>query len=489
MVPMKRGEDQQGGVMVARLTWRQILRGYFKINKYGVIPAVVSLVGSLAPISANAAARNPESVPGEIIVKYRHGVGERALLVRKRLERFGVSEVRRLSGSMSEIGVFQTDALTGFDAVLAALNEDPEVEFAQPNYIVTTSAARGRDVSGLPLACLLRPGILCGHGIFLAKPRPILKPRPVDVSPPQIDPMLKETYSVVIAHAQQAWGVSRGSESVIVAVVDSGIDYNHEDLAYNMWRNPSPGPKNDIVGFDFLSNNGEPYDDDEMKGHGTHVAGIIGAVGGNGKGFSGVNQRVSLMALKAFSAYGYGTSESVVAAIGYAMDHGAKIISNSWASGKKDHPVVIDTIEKARAKGILLAFAAGNSAGDDDSDDTADYPAGYRIDNILAVASTDAEDQLSSSSNYGATTVLVAAPGVNIYSTLPGSQYGWQSGTSMACPFAAGAAAQIWARHPAWSYLQVRKALHDSVDVLPQLSGKVISGGRVNVLKALQLTE
>ncbi len=465
------------------------------VFKLGGTFLAVILVGGIASTSqASQAARkgpkgHPDAVPGEIIIKYRPGVSERPAFINARLKELGVSEVRRLSGSLSEIGIFKTASAAGYDDVLAELNEDPEIEFAQPNYVVTTPSAEGRDVSGLPLECLLRPGIVCGHGIFLAKPRPVLKPRPSEVSPPQADPMLKEVYSVVIAHAAEAWSVSRGSDSVIVGVVDSGIDYNHEDLAFNMWRNPTPGPMNDIVGYDFLSNNGEPYDDDEMKGHGTHAAGIIGAVGGNGKGLSGVNQRVSLMALKSFSAYGYGTTESVVAAIGYAMDHGAKIVSNSFASGKKDNPVVIDTIEKARAKGVLLAFAAGNSAGDDDNDETANYPAGYRIDNIVAVASTDPEDQLASSSNYGATTVLLAAPGVNIYSTLPGSKYGWQSGTSMACPFVAGTAAQIWARHPTWSYLQVRKALHDSVDVLTQLSGKVISGGRVNVFKALQVTE
>jgi subtilisin family serine protease len=480
------GAQVQG--MLSRLHYNSIYQALAVIFCLLVAANVVTTAGA----TAGATERLPEFVPGEIIIKYRkyqHNAKVRSDLVRERLQRFGVSEVRRLSGVMAEIGIFKADPSIVFHEVLAALKNDSDVEFAQPNYIVTTPAARARNVNGLPLGCLLHHGVLCGNGIFLAKTRPVLKPRPIDVAPPQTDPMLKEAYSVVIAHAIEAWGISRGSESVIVGVVDSGIDYNHEDLAFNMWRNPSPGPMNDVVGYDFLSNNGEPYDDDEMKGHGTHAAGIIGAVGGNGKGISGVNQRVSLMALKAFSAYGYGTTESVVAAIGYAIDHGAKIVSNSWASGKKDNPAVIDMIEKARAKGVLLVFAAGNSAGDNDNDDTANYPAGYRIDNIVAVASTDAEDQLASSSNFGATTVLVAAPGVNIYSTLPGGQYGWQSGTSMACPFAAGTAAQIWARHPKWSHLQVRKALHDSVDVLPQLSGKVVSGGRVNVYKALQISE
>jgi subtilisin family serine protease len=133
-----------------------------------------------------------------------------------------------------------------------------------------------------------------------------------------------------------------------------------------------------------------------------------------------------------------------------------------------------------------MFFAAGNRHGDDDNEEEADYPAGYHIDNIVAVASTDSDDRLAPSSNYGKTTVLLAAPGVNNYSTIAGGdKYGWDSGTSMACPFAAGVAALVWSKHPDWNYLQVKKALMDSVDVLPQLRDKVISGGRVNALRAL----
>jgi len=453
------------------------------INKWACVLSFLLLVLSNATEAAPL-----ESVPGEFLVKFRAGFAPATVVAQ--LENKGVREVRRLSGSLAGISLFRVKNAENFSNIREALAVDPMVEYVQPNYILHTPAAEGRGIDGLPVGCLLYPSSAahCPQIFRLAGAnKPPLKPRPSELSPPAADPSLHESYGLKITRAFEAWSITRGSSDVIVGVNDSGIDYNHEDLAFNMWRNSNP-TQGDIVGYDFLSNDPMPYDDDEMKGHGSHAAGIIGAVGGNGIGISGVNQRVSLMALKSFSAYGYGTTESVIAAIGYAMDHGAKIVSNSFASGKKDNPAMIDTIEKARAKGVLLFFAAGNSAADDDNDATADYPAGYRIDNIVAVASTDSSDRKASSSNYGATTVLLGAPGANIYSTLPGSKYGWSSGTSMACPFAAGVAALVWAKNPSWDYLQVRRALASSVDLVPDLAGKTISGGRVNVLKALQVT-
>ncbi len=387
-----------------------------------------------------------------------------------------IHEVRQLTGSMAGIGVYRVDRGANVDLVLKKLKKNSLVRYAQPNHEIHAFTDR------IPANA---------SSSFAGNKKPPIQPRPAEVLPLISDPDLGKVYSMARTQASAAWSYWRGNQNIIVAVIDTGIDYNHEDLAFNMWRNPNPSSEGDIVGYDFLHKDGFPYDDDEMNGHGTFAAGIIGAVGGNGKGISGVSPRVSLMALKAFSAYNRGEIEMVIAAIGYAVDHGAKIISNSWASGAKDNPAVIDAIQKARDKGVLLFFAAGNSKNDDDDEKTADYPAGYGniIDNIVAVASTDSDDQLAPASGFGKNTVMLAAPGVNIYSTLPGNKYGWESGTSMACPFAAGVAALVWSKHPDWNYLQVKKALFDSVDVLPQLRGKVISGGRVNALKALAQEE
>jgi subtilisin family serine protease len=249
-----------------------------------------------------------------------------------------------------------------------------------------------------------------------------------------------------------------------------------------MWRNPNP-TKNDLVGWDFVHNDGLPFDDNE---HGTHTSGTIGAVGGNGVGVSGVSQFVSIMALKFLSGEGSGTSADAIRAIDYAIEHGAKVLSNSWG-GKGDdggNKALQEAVERARAKDVLFIAAAGNDGTDNDGSDPA-FPAAFTNDNMISVAATDEKDDMAFFSNYGKKTTHVAAPGANIYSTIPGNKYASLSGTSMACPHVAGAAALIWSRHPDWNYTQVKKLLLDSVDVLPALQGKTVTGGRINILKAL----
>jgi subtilisin family serine protease len=239
-----------------------------------------------------------------------------------------------------------------------------------------------------------------------------------------------------------------------------------------------------VTGFDFVHNDGLPFDDQE---HGTHTAGTIGAVGGNGVGVSGVSQVVSLMALKFISRDGSGTTADAIRAIDYAIAHGAKVLSNSWGGqGDPDNKALYEAIDRARVKGVLFVAAAGNSSADNDSPDSASYPAAFDNDNLISVAATDREDSLAYFSNFGKKTTHLAAPGDKIYSTVPGDRYKAMSGTSMACPHVAGAAALVWSKHPDWDYKRVKKALLSTVDALPSLSDKVISGGRLNVLKALK---
>ncbi len=322
--------------------------------------------------------------------------------------------------------------------------------------------------------------------------RPALQPAPAEVDPPVVDPDLSQNYGLTKIGAMEAWKTFRGDKKFLVADIDTGIDYNHPDLAGNVWRNPNPGPKNDIVGYDFIHDDGLPFDD---QGHGSHTAGTIGAVGGNGVGTSGVAQRVSIMALKFLSADGSGETSGAIKAIDYAITHGAKVLSNSWG-GPSDpgNQALLDAINRAQAAGVLFVAAAGNGDAfgnpqDNDNPDTASYPAGFTTDNMIAVAATDETDDMAFFSNYGAKTVHLAAPGVNVYSTMPGGKYGKESGTSMACPHVAGAAALVWAAHPDWNYKQVKKALMDSTDKVSSLAGKTITGGRLNVLNALRSTE
>ena len=290
--------------------------------------------------------------------------------------------------------------------------------------------------------------------------------------------------------ASAAWDVTTGSSKVVVAVIDTGIDYNHPDLAANIWINPGEIPGDgidndgngfvdDVRGWDFANNDANPMDD---NGHGTHVAGTIGAVGNNGIGISGVNWNVSLMPLKFLAANGSGYTSDAIAAINYATmmrqrGENVRVSNNSWAGADND-PWLKSSIQAAGNAGILFVAAAGNSGVNIDVKPT--YPASFNLDNVLTVAATDKNDALASFSNFGVNSVDLAAPGVNIYSTMRNNAYATMSGTSMAAPAVTGAAALAWSVVPDADYHAVRNAILAGVDPLASLTGKVATGGRLN---------
>lgn len=297
--------------------------------------------------------------------------------------------------------------------------------------------------------------------------------------------------------AVEAWNISTGSDKVIVAVIDTGVDYNHRDLRNNMWVNPGEiegngvdddgnGFVDDVHGYDFVNNDGSPMDD---NGHGTHVAGTIGAVGDNNDGVVGVNWDVSIMALKFLSSNGSGFVSHALRAINYATmmkdqyRQNVRVMNNSWGGGGFYQPIE-NAIEAAADEGILFVAAAGNSGRDNDL--RPEYPAGYQVDNVLSVAATDRNDRLASFSNYGDRTVHVAAPGVNILSTMPNNRYGSLSGTSMATPHVAGLAALLWANDRGMTYSEVKDAIMNGVDQVDALAGKIITGGRINAYNAIR---
>ena len=309
------------------------------------------------------------------------------------------------------------------------------------------------------------------------------------------DPSLNQLWGMSKIDAYDAWNLTTGASGanrVVVAEIDTGVDYTDSDLAANIWTNPNAGHDgfgNDIHGYNFADNNSDPMDD---NGHGTHVAGTIGAVGNNGLGVVGVNWSVAIMPLKFMSASGSGYLSDAIRAINYATmertQYGVnvRVINASWGGG--GYSAAMQTaIQAAGNAGILFVAAAGNSGTNNDV--TPQYPASYSCTNIVAVAATDQNDRLASFSCYGATSVDIAAPGVSIYSTLPHNRYGILSGTSMATPQVAGAAALAWAIDPTATVAEVRNALLQGVDHLSTLSGKVASGGRLNVFHTLQLLE
>jgi len=296
--------------------------------------------------------------------------------------------------------------------------------------------------------------------------------------------------------AMRAWAVTTGSDKTVVAVLDSGVDYTHPDLANNIWTRPpiikayqdddltSDGPIDDVHGFNLVEDNGDPMDD---NGHGTHCAGIIGAEGGNGLGVAGVNWNVKIMPLKFMDENGSGTTKDAIEAINYVIDRkragvNVRIISASWGSTIKSRALE-DVIRKAGEEGILFVAAAGNASSDNDR--APHYPASYDLGNVISVAAVNRNDQLASFSNYGAKSVQVAAPGEEILSTWLEHDFRELKGTSMATPFVSGVAALILSQNPNLPVSDLRAKLLNSVDPIPSLKGKVSNGGRINAAKAV----
>ncbi len=308
--------------------------------------------------------------------------------------------------------------------------------------------------------------------------------------------------------ALNAWANTKGSDEVVVAVLDTGVDYKHEDLVSNMWERPAKlapyrdddlGPFNDKHGFDIdnesarvdevlgyagRDNIGDPMDD---NGHGTHCAGIIGAEGDNGIGVSGINQKIKIMPLKFLGRGGFGSTDDAIAAINYAIDRkkngvNLRIISASWGSTAKSKALE-DVIKAAGDAGILFIAAAGNDGSNNDS--RPHYPSNYDLPNVISVAALDRNDKLASFSNYGEKTVHIAAPGKEIVSTWLGGNYREASGTSMATPYVSGVAALIIASDPQISMKNLRTRLLGSVDELDSLKGKVATGGRLCAANSL----
>lgn len=274
--------------------------------------------------------------------------------------------------------------------------------------------------------------------------------------------------------AQRAWDLTTGSRAVVVAVLDTGIDYTHPDLAENMWHNPGEvdgngldddqnGYVDDVYGINSISGAASPGDPLDDHYHGTHVAGIIGAVGNNGVGVVGVNHAVSIMALKFMGASGSGSVSDAIRAIDYmvtmARDRGinVRIVNNSWGGGGYSAPLE-NAIQRAKAAGIIFVAAAGNDSADNDSDPN--YPAGYEVENVVSVAAVSKTQDLASFSNFGASTVDIAAPGVEILSTVPGRGYSTLSGTSMATPHVAGALALLFSHEPTLTYREAIDRLY-----------------------------
>jgi len=307
------------------------------------------------------------------------------------------------------------------------------------------------------------------------------------------DPDYLNQWGLEAIRAPEAWQARTDCSSTIVSVVDSGVDNFHDDLRANLWTNPGEIPHNhkdddgngfpdDVHGWDFAKNDEYPWDAD---GHGTHVSGIIGAVENN-IGVVGVCWKARIMAVRFLDETGNGFSSDALQAIDYSRKNGARVINNSWGGGPDDSGVYY-AFKAANDADIVLVVAAGNDGEDNDLVPT--YPSEFQFPTQINVAAIDDVGELAGFSNYGARSVHVAAPGVEILSTVPYDEYAYFEGTSMASPFVAGAAAMIRSEFPALSAVEVKRVILDSAALTPELEGEVASDGQLDLQAALQLAE
>ncbi len=397
------------------------------------------------------------SVPNEVLVKIRDGASPADLSA---MEEAVNGQAHAIAALGSGKILRMRSRTKGAEALQEALAHNPNVEYVEPNYIFR-AAAEPNDPSYTNLWGLDNTGQIISSV--------------TGIPGADID-------------AEAAWNVTTGSNAIVVGVVDTGVDYNHPDLAANMWSNP--GGKGNAVcaagthGFNAIANTCDPMDD---HGHGTHVSGTIGAVGNNGVGVAGVNWNASIMALKFLDSGGYGNTADAIEAIDFAIQAkidgvNIRILSNSWGGGPFSK-ALLDIINKANENDILFVAAAGNDSSSNDTYPV--YPSSYATPNLISVAATDNRDALAYFSNYGATTVHLGAPGVSVYSTMRNNNYGYLSGTSMAAPHVSGVAALALAVTPSLTTAQLKTTLLNSVDPVPSLTGKCITGGRLNAAKAV----
>jgi thermitase len=403
----------------------------------------------------------------EVLVKFKSGVSRTT--IESLTSRFN----DRIEDSIESVaGLESIDDLDNVDAstVAAQYRLIPEVEYAEPNYDIQLEEIDN------PLVPILPHDPQFNDQWALANSGQRGGKKGADIS------------------ATLAWAKTTGSENVVVAVLDSGVDYTHEDLAENMWVRPSGmdpyhddelGTIDDLNGYNAIDSASDPMDE---NGHGTHCAGIIGAEGENDLGIAGVNWKIKIMPLKFMNAGGFGTTKDAIEAINYVIDRkkagvNVRIISASWGSTQKSRALE-DVIRKAYENDILFVAAAGNASTNNDR--SPHFPSSYDVPNVISVAALDRHDQLASFSNYGAKSVAIAAPGVEILSTWLQNQYEEKSGTSMATPVISGVAALILAENPRMSVNDLRKQLMDSTDPIVALKGKTVSGGRINAAKAFE---
>ncbi|MNS32190.1 Thermophilic serine proteinase precursor [compost metagenome] len=398
-----------------------------KVATLSVVATALSLAGCGVgtPFTGNTngtpnAAVNAAAVPGEILVKFRPGISSNS--VKAMSAQLGMKQV----GSVNRLGVVTMKVTGDAKATIAKLQQNGNVLYAEPNYMAYASDFKIEKVVN--------------------------------------DPRLAEQWAINKISAPAAWDVNMGSKKTLLAIVDTGVDYNHPDLAGRVDK-----------GYDFINNDEDAMDD---QGHGTHCAGIAAAGTNDGVGIAGLAPGVSILAVKVLSASGGGSYESVASGITYAADRGAHVISMSLGGGASSQAIQ-DAVNYAISKGSLVVAAMGNNGRESKS-----YPAA--CDGVMAIGATDVNDAKASFSQYGSW-ISVGAPGHNILSTIPGNKYAVYSGTSMATPYAAGLASLVKSQFPSMTAAQIKAKIEKSAtDVGETGFDKMFGHGRINAAAAVK---
>lgn len=422
------------------------------------------ILGDFA-IAQNA---GPEFVPGEIIVKLK---GSAKTMKSQAFIGKAVSEQSMtLKGSWSGLNMhhFKLGSDAEMKNKIAELQADPDVEYAEPNYILRLSPGQAGSEGSMSMEeARGTVGASSTYGALAQTGAPI--------------------------QLANAWGAeTAGKTPPIVAIIDTGVDFNHEIFTGSgaVWTNTreisgngidddSNGYVDDVRGWNFVANSNSPLDDDN---HGTHVAGIVLGSTQDILAFPLAAAKIRIMPLKFLDGMGVGTTSDAVKAIYYAVNNGASVINNSWGGGGYSNSLV-DAVAYAYSKRVVFVAAAGNSSLNNDVTPT--YPASYSIPGIISVAATTDADGLASYSNYGAATVHLGSPGSSIWSSLPNQSYGRSSGTSMATPFVAGIAAMMVRENPLLSAYQIKELIMQSTQSIASLQTKTVTKGRLNAYNSV----
>ena len=418
------------------------------------ITTIVAIL--LAVLVPGASLAAEQTVPGEILVKF---IPKTSGAVIDSLASSVGGKVADTFPGDPDLRLLSLADPNGVPAAIASLSTHAEVRYAEPNYVYHVVVIPN-DPSFNVLWGLQNTGQSGG------------------VPGADID-------------ATDAWDLWTGNPTVVEGSIDTGINLTHPDLAGNIWTNPGEVPNNgidddnngyvdDVNGWNFINNSSNPSDDYE---HGSHTSGTVGAVGNNSTGVTGVNWAIQMMAVKVCNQYGSCPNSAIIKGIDYATNNHAFVTNNSYGGGGYSQ-AMYDAISRADAAGSLFVAAAGNNGSNNDASPF--YPASYNLPNIIAVAATDRYDNRASFSNYGATSVDLGAPGVDIYSTELGTSYGYLSGTSMATPHVTGVAALLKGYNTTLTHSQVKSLIMDHTRPIGALSGLTVTGGVVNANNSLR---